>query len=118
MVFANLSNVDTIEHYDLWNGQMDVVLCNPPFGSRTLETRASVLKHYDLGHQWIVENNRWVMTEKLMHAQQLGMHSKKFKKHLMRYGKQMINGQFSIRLSSVWTVQLSLSMMRKNKADS
>ena len=51
---TNLNNIDTIEHYDLWNGQMDVVLCNPPFGSRTIETRPSVLTHYDLGHLWKV----------------------------------------------------------------
>lgn len=70
---TNLSNVDTIEKYTLWNRQMDVVLCNPPFGSRTLETRASVLKHYDLGHIWTCKAGRWVKTEEIMPAQQLGI---------------------------------------------
>ncbi len=70
---TNLSNVDTIEHYDIWNEQMDVVLCNPPFGSRTLETRATVLKNYDLGHVWVLENNTWRMTDDLLPSQQLGI---------------------------------------------
>lgn len=70
---TNLSNVDTIEKYNLWNGQMDVVLCNPPFGSRTLETRASVLKHYDLAHTWTFTNGKWIKTQEVMHSQQLGI---------------------------------------------
>lgn len=70
---TNLYNVDTIEQYDLWNGQMDVVLCNPPFGSRTLETRATVLAHYDLGHVWICDNGRWTKTENILPSQQLGI---------------------------------------------
>lgn len=70
---TNLSNVDTIEKYNLWNGQMDVVLCNPPFGSRTLETRASVLKHYDLGHIWTFSDGKWTKTQEIMPSQQLGI---------------------------------------------
>ena len=70
---TNLNNIDTIEHYDLWNGQMDVVLCNPPFGSRTIETRPSVLMHYDLGHLWKFEDGKWHKTEELLPSQQLGI---------------------------------------------
>ena len=70
---TNLHNVDTIEQYTLWNNQMDVVLCNPPFGSRTLETRASVLKNYDLGHVWTFTAGKWVKTEEVLSAQQLGI---------------------------------------------
>lgn len=70
---TNLNNIDTIEHYDLWNGQMDVVLCNPPFGSRTIETRPSVLTHYDLGHLWKFEDGKWHKTEELLPSQQLGI---------------------------------------------
>lgn len=70
---TNLHNVDTIEQHTLWNKQMDVVLCNPPFGSRTLETRASVLKHYDLGHVWKFEKGKWKKTEEILPSQQLGI---------------------------------------------
>lgn len=70
---TNLLNIDTIEKYTLWNKQMDVVLCNPPFGSRTVETRPSVLKHYDLGHVWVCEDGKWKKTKEIMPAQQLGI---------------------------------------------
>lgn len=70
---TNLLNVDTIEKHTLWNKQMDVVLCNPPFGSRTVETRTNVLKHYDLGHVWICKNGKWIKTKEIMPAQQLGI---------------------------------------------
>lgn len=70
---TNLHNVDTIEEHTLWNQQMDVVLCNPPFGSRTLETRPTVLRNYDLGHVWKSENGKWIMTDELLPSQQLGI---------------------------------------------
>jgi type I restriction enzyme M protein len=70
---TNLINVDTIENYSLWNKQMDVILCNPPFGSRTLETRTDILKHYDLGHVWEYSNGKWIMTNEIMPSQQLGI---------------------------------------------
>lgn len=70
---TNLNNIDTIENYDLWNGQMDVVLCNPPFGSRTIETRPNVLKYYDLGYLWKFEDGKWKKTDELLPSQQLGI---------------------------------------------
>lgn len=70
---TNLCNVDSIEDHQLWAGQMDVALCNPPFGSRTLETRQAVLVNYELGHEWIKTNGRWRKTETILGAQQLGI---------------------------------------------
>ena len=45
----------------------------PPFGSRTIETRPSVLTHYDLGHLWKFEDGKWHKTEELLPSQQLGI---------------------------------------------
>ena len=54
---------------------MGVVLCNPPFGEKSVETRASVLANYDLGHEWEydVEARIWRMTKRLLPRQQLGI---------------------------------------------
>ena len=49
---ANLWLEDSIEHHTRWAEEMDVVLCNPPFGASTVEKRAEVLEAYDLRHQW------------------------------------------------------------------
>ncbi|WP_153041585.1 N-6 DNA methylase [Pseudovibrio sp. Ad26] len=70
---TNLHNLDTIERFDLWEGQMDVALCNPPFGSRTIESRKSVLANYDLGHEWTKENGAWRKSERVLESQQLGI---------------------------------------------
>ncbi|MDF2695939.1 MAG: hypothetical protein K0S65_4322, partial [Labilithrix sp.] len=71
---ANLFREDSIEHHKRWAESMNVVLCNPPFGARTVEDRASVLDKYDLGHQWEQdESGSWKKTNKLFSKQQLGL---------------------------------------------
>lgn len=71
---ANLMHDDTIHNHSLWSEMMDVALCNPPFGSRTLEKRPSVLAHYDLGHVWEDDPKRgWVKTTSVSESQQVGI---------------------------------------------
>lgn len=66
-------NIDSIEHHDKHAGEIDITLCNPPFGSRTQETRRDVLANYDLGHLWVNENGAWRKTDTILDAQQLGI---------------------------------------------
>lgn len=71
---ASLVREDSIEHHKRWAESMNVVLCNPPFGARTVEDRATVLDEYDLGHQWEQDaSGVWRITNKLMAKQQLGL---------------------------------------------
>src|SRR5690554_320532 len=71
---SNLVNVDTIKEHDLWKEEIDVALCNPPFGSRSLEKRTSTLLEYDLGHVWNQEEDgSWTQTEDVRDSQQLGI---------------------------------------------
>jgi len=72
---ANLVREDSIENHDRWAGEMDVVLCNPPFGSQTIEKRSDVLSAYDLGHVWTTGDNptEWTATNKVAKSQQLGI---------------------------------------------
>ena len=72
---ANLRLEDSIENHARWVEEMDVVLCNPPFGSKTVEKRAQVLEAYDLGHQWEIGDTpgSWIMTDAVMKSQQLGI---------------------------------------------
>jgi type I restriction enzyme M protein len=65
---------DSIRNPDRWADEMNVVLCNPPFGSRTLETHKDVLAQYDLGHVWHRDDTGvWAMTDEILPAQQLGI---------------------------------------------
>lgn len=71
---ANLIREDSIENYDRWDGEMDVVLCNPPFGSETVERRSDILSAYDLGHVWLPDEKGVLRkTSDLIKAQQLGI---------------------------------------------
>ena len=71
---ANLVREDSIENYSRWAESMNVVLCNPPFGARTVEDRQTVLKNYDLGHQWeLTPAGQWKITDKILPKQQLGL---------------------------------------------
>ena len=72
---ANLTCEDSIKRHDLWAGQMDVALCNPPFGARTLERRREVLVNYDLGHVWRFDPDAgtWARTDAVMDSQQIGI---------------------------------------------
>ena len=71
---ANLLCDDSIANHEIWEGEMDVVLCNPPFGARTIEKRADVLAHYDLGHTWFRKpTGEWAMKDQVARDQQLGI---------------------------------------------
>lgn len=71
---SNLVNVDAIEDHVRWFEEMDVALCNPPFGEKSVETRPSVLSHYDLGHQWNADaKGKWTKGKALLTSQQLGL---------------------------------------------
>lgn len=71
---AGLVREDSIGNPSRWANQMDVALCNPPFGARTVETHADVLAKYDLGHVWRRNGSgRWEVTDKVLPSQQLGI---------------------------------------------
>lgn len=42
------------------HGQFDYVFTNPPFGAKIPIEDPEVLRHYDLGHTWRREGDRWV----------------------------------------------------------
>ncbi len=52
---------------------MDIALCNPPFGAKTLENRKYILKNYDLGYQWVQQDGKWIKTETILDNQQIGI---------------------------------------------
>ena len=71
---SNLFCEDSIENYRRFAGEMGVVLCNPPFGENSVESRPAVLEHYDLGHLWAQDDSgTWKKTEHIQSRQQLGL---------------------------------------------
>ncbi|MDO4665438.1 MAG: N-6 DNA methylase [Actinomycetaceae bacterium] len=71
---TGLKRADSIENHKLWEAEMNVAFCNPPFGSRTLEKRESVLKAYDLGYKWEEDDSGLLSrTDEVLPSQQLGI---------------------------------------------
>lgn len=90
---SNLIREDSIEHEGRWKEEMDIALCNPPFGENSVETRDSILEKYDLGHEWSwsTEEKKWIKTDNLLSKQQLGiLFIEKCYKILDDYGRMAI----------------------------
>lgn len=49
-------------------GTMDIVMSNPPFGTKIKIEGQDILDQYDLAHVWRKENGRWVMEGALRNA--------------------------------------------------
>lgn len=55
---SQISNPDKI-------GFFDIILTNPPFGSKIPVTDSNILEQYELGHIWNKNGDRWVKTDRL-----------------------------------------------------
>lgn len=65
-IIHNLNSLETFTAGDaMWDDEYDIVLTNPPFGSRIGLKDKAVLKRYDFGHQWISNATRgdWKRTD-------------------------------------------------------
>ena len=52
----------------------DVVVCNPPFGTRITEKSSATLVNFDLGHEWVQDSRgRWYPTDKVLSMQESGI---------------------------------------------
>lgn len=49
-------------------GTMDVVMANPPFGTKIKLEGQEILEQYDLAHAWHKENGKWIMDGALRNA--------------------------------------------------
>lgn len=80
---------DSIKESEKWNEEIDVALCNPPFGENSVENRVEVLQHYDLGHVWNYTKSKWEKTDKVHQKQQLGILFLERCLKLLSYGGRM-----------------------------
>ena len=71
---TNVIKDDSLEHVELYSEKFDVLTCNPPFGTKIVEKRPKVLRQYDLGFEWISnEDGTLVKTENLLPQQETGI---------------------------------------------
>jgi type I restriction enzyme M protein len=70
---SNIALEDSLEEVRTHEEQFDLVICNPPFGTQIAESRADVLRNFDLGHEWSESSNGLQKTQQLRRKQQVGI---------------------------------------------
>lgn len=71
---TNIIKDDSLENVDKYKEQYDIIACNPPFGTKIVEKRKKVLRQYDLGFEWTVDDKgKLVKSETLLTQQETGI---------------------------------------------
>jgi type I restriction enzyme M protein len=70
---TNIKHDDSLENVNLSKGRYDIMVCNPPFGSKIVEKRKHVLKNFDLGYEWSVSDGKAQKSDVLLDAQETGL---------------------------------------------
>ena len=68
-----IREADSLKHHPKAEATYDVVLCNPPFGTRIVEKRWEVLRNFDMGHVWSQEGGSLGRTDHVRKQQQTGI---------------------------------------------
>ena len=72
---SNIAHDDSLDNIDKYNEKYDIVICNPPFGTKIVEKRKKVLRQFDLGFKWIQQDKSSIMqkTDVLLDKQETGI---------------------------------------------
>ena len=69
-----ISEDDSLKAHPYAEESYDVVLCNPPFGTKIVEKRWDVLRNFDMGHVWgIGDMGGLAKTDDVRRSQQTGI---------------------------------------------
>ncbi|WP_186272845.1 HsdM family class I SAM-dependent methyltransferase [Mycobacterium kubicae] len=91
---TNISCEDTLVKISANTETMNVVICNPPFGSKIVERKANALENFDMGHQWVGDADGVLHpTGQRLAAQQLGI---LFAEACARLVKSSPQGRFAL----------------------
>ena len=71
---TNIIHDDSLANVDKYLENFDVITCNPPFGTKIVEKRTDVLKEYELGFEWnLNENGEFSKSDTLLPMQETGI---------------------------------------------
>ena len=70
---TNIKKDDSLENVNKYLNRYDILICNPPFGSKIVEKRKAVLKNFDLGYEYTVKDKVITKTDKLLDGQETGL---------------------------------------------
>ena len=71
---SQIREEDSLLNVSEYSNRFGVILCNPPFGKRIIETRPEVLQEFDLGYRWKADNEGVLQkSQRLVTKQQVGL---------------------------------------------
>lgn len=70
---SNIKLEDSLERVKRDESKYDVLVCNPPFGTRIKEERAAVLGNFDLGYEWTKTESGWKRSDDVLDSQETGI---------------------------------------------
>jgi type I restriction enzyme M protein len=72
---SNIREEDSLEKYsEMEPRQFEVVLCNPPFGTKIVERRWEVLRKFDMGYAWTEDDDGQLQcSDEVLASQQTGI---------------------------------------------
>jgi len=71
---SNIHEEDSLLKINASLETCDIVVCNPPFGTRIVERNPQTLVNFDLGHEWHRDGNgHWTVDEALLKSQEAGV---------------------------------------------
>jgi len=71
---TNIRHEDSLEASHQYENQYNIVVCNPPFGSKILEKRKEILARFDLGHEWVEDpQGRLAISTQILDKQETGI---------------------------------------------
>lgn len=72
---TSIENDDSLKKYSGKSRKFNVVLCNPPFGTRIVERRFEVLRKFDTAYRWLpaADGNGLERSDEIRSSQQAGI---------------------------------------------
>lgn len=70
---TNIVKDDSLENVNKYSNRYDILVCNPPFGSKIVEKRKTVLRNFDLGYEWKNDGSKYIKTDRLLNSQETGL---------------------------------------------
>jgi type I restriction enzyme M protein len=71
---TNIKKGDSLEDADKSKNKYDIMLCNPPFGTKIVEKRPDVLRKFELGCEWTENDKGEVVSTKIpLKSQETGL---------------------------------------------
>ena len=70
---TNIQKDDSLKNVNKYENRYDILVCNPPFGTKILEKRKTVLDLFDFGHEYEFEDGQAIKTDKILDKQETGI---------------------------------------------